>query len=49
MNVLAHIVTDTHVLWYPFVALSAPAVIVALLTRADRKAAAAQEADAQPR
>ncbi|MDQ4068654.1 MAG: hypothetical protein M3203_04135 [Actinomycetota bacterium] len=36
MNVLTHVVTDTNVLWYPIVALSAPAVIVGVLTRVDR-------------
>lgn len=50
MNLIAHVVTENSVLWYPLVALATPAVIIAALTRADRRAAAqSQEADAQPR
>lgn len=39
MTVLAHSAVESGGLWYPFVALSAPALIVALLTRSDRRAA----------
>jgi hypothetical protein len=56
--VLAHLVTDSSVLWYPLVALGAPALIVAALTRLDRArhhragggppASAGQEVEAQP-
>lgn len=32
---IAHLALDGHVLWYPFVALALPVLIVVLLTRID--------------
>jgi hypothetical protein len=32
---LAHLALDGHVLWYPFVALAVPVLIIVLLTRHD--------------
>ncbi len=54
MNLLAHLVTDDSVLWYPIVALAGPVVLVAVLTRVDRirhgeAATHAQEAGARRR
>ena len=48
MTVLAHVVTDASVVWYPLVALVAPAAIVATLTRFDSRAAAKGSGEVGP-